>query len=309
MIRMPGSHRGPAVKAGWMPWLGLLVLGLACGGSNALRADAPAPASRDVRLVLQITVGRPCGGDLLGRYGDRFGEGGFRRLLEQGTVYANAHYQHANTETIVGHTTLATGASPDQHGMIGNVWYDRESRESWRTTSRIRRAPSCRPGRTWEEGAQVDPAQKQFSHEGAFAAGDCWPRPSADELYNAHYAGSVEGVSASRARTAAAVAMAGHAGKAFWYSTDTGDFVTSRLLLRRLSGMGSSLERPSPGPSPHSGRQPGKLFETTPSSYLLGAVDDRPLRDGPRRGYGPGVFPHAFGPASSAPALLHATCW
>ncbi len=82
----------------------------------------------EVRLVLQITVDG-LRGDLLNRYGDRFGEGGFRSLLEAGTVFTNAHHEHANTETIVGHTTLATGAHPSGHGMVGNVWYDRETGE------------------------------------------------------------------------------------------------------------------------------------------------------------------------------------
>ena len=38
-----------------------------------------------VKLVLQITVDG-FRGDLLNRYGDRFGKGGFRHLLEKGTV-------------------------------------------------------------------------------------------------------------------------------------------------------------------------------------------------------------------------------
>ena len=91
-------------------------------------AIAPVNAGREVRLILQITVDG-LRGDLLSRYGDRFGLDGFRYLLEDGTVFTNAHYQHANTETIVGHTTLATGTSPSLHGMIGNVWLDRESGE------------------------------------------------------------------------------------------------------------------------------------------------------------------------------------
>lgn len=76
------------------------------------------------RLVLQLTVDG-LRGDLLNRYRSSFGAGGFRYLLERGAVFTNAHYSHANTETIVGHTTLATGASPAVHGMIGNAWFDR----------------------------------------------------------------------------------------------------------------------------------------------------------------------------------------
>ena len=46
--------------------------------------------------------------------------------MDKGIYYTNAHYQHANTETIVGH---ATGTFPSQHGMVGNVWFDREAGE------------------------------------------------------------------------------------------------------------------------------------------------------------------------------------
>ena len=77
----------------------------------------------DVQLVLQISVdGLRADRITLGL--PEFGDAGFRRLLENGAVFSNAHYQHANTETIVGHTTLATGAHPSVHGMTGNVWYD-----------------------------------------------------------------------------------------------------------------------------------------------------------------------------------------
>lgn len=76
------------------------------------------------RLILQITVDQlRC--DLPMRHLDQFGEGGFRYLMEQGIHYDNAHHLHANTETVVGQATLATGANPVAHGMVGNLWYDR----------------------------------------------------------------------------------------------------------------------------------------------------------------------------------------
>jgi predicted AlkP superfamily pyrophosphatase or phosphodiesterase len=38
-------------------------------------------------------------------------------------------HPHSYTETIVGHTTLATGAYPSRHGMVANNWYDRASQQ------------------------------------------------------------------------------------------------------------------------------------------------------------------------------------
>ena len=81
----------------------LLILILIIFSSTAL-ADKP-------KLILQITVDQ-LRGDMVSRFGQRFGEGGFRYLLDQGVNYTDAHYQHANTETIVGHVSLATGTVP-----------------------------------------------------------------------------------------------------------------------------------------------------------------------------------------------------
>ena len=63
--------------------------------------DANAQTRTEVRLVLQITIDG-LRADLLNRYENGFGKGGFRFLMKKGTWYTNAHYQHANTETIVG---------------------------------------------------------------------------------------------------------------------------------------------------------------------------------------------------------------
>ena len=60
---------------------------------------------------IQITVDQ-FRGDLPTRYFERLGKGGLRYLLKKGIHYNNAHHAHANTETIVGHATLATGATP-----------------------------------------------------------------------------------------------------------------------------------------------------------------------------------------------------
>src|SRR5210317_166343 len=101
--------------------LGTVVfLPLLATDSLAHTADQLA-VSNNPKLVLQITVDQ-LRGDLPTRYYDRLGKGGFRYLWDQGVVYNNAHHAHANTETIVGHVTLATGAHPSEHGMIGNIW-------------------------------------------------------------------------------------------------------------------------------------------------------------------------------------------
>lgn len=101
----------------------LSLVAILAASLTAVSAQAQAP-EQPVRLVLQITVDQ-LRGDLIDRYGHHMGEDGFRRLLDAGVHYVNAHHRHANTETIVGHTTLATGTDPAIHGMVANLWFDR----------------------------------------------------------------------------------------------------------------------------------------------------------------------------------------
>ena len=88
----------------------------------------PQTPERPVRLVLQITVDQ-LRGDLIERYSAGYGKGGFQRLLDDGAFYVGAHHRHANTETVVGHATLATGTDPAVHGMNANVWLDRATEQ------------------------------------------------------------------------------------------------------------------------------------------------------------------------------------
>jgi predicted AlkP superfamily pyrophosphatase or phosphodiesterase len=69
-------------------------------------------------------------GDYLARWQPLFGAGGFKRLQEEGAWFTNCHYPYAFTLTAPGHTSLVTGCSPNQHGIIGNEWLDRASRET-----------------------------------------------------------------------------------------------------------------------------------------------------------------------------------
>lgn len=87
--------------------------GIACG------ARPPAP----VRLAVVISVDQ-MRADYLDRY-DQVFSGGFRRFLDRGIVYTDAHQDHAATTTAVGHATIGTGVYPRRHGIVGNDFYDR----------------------------------------------------------------------------------------------------------------------------------------------------------------------------------------
>jgi hypothetical protein len=62
-------------------------------------------------------------GDMPIRWQKLFGKGGFERLASEGAWYQACFYPYANTMTGPGHATVATGCSPDVHGVIANDWY------------------------------------------------------------------------------------------------------------------------------------------------------------------------------------------
>ena len=152
-----------------------------------------------------------------------FGEDGFRKLLSEGAIFANAHYQHANTETIVGHATLATGAHPSVHGMTGNVWHDAVTDELSYNIEDAEYLPL--PTReTSRTGDQVDPAQLLARTTGRSPRA-ILAETLADKILA--YTGGKSKVFAISNKDRSAVAMSGKGGKAFWMSTDTGDYGTT----------------------------------------------------------------------------------
>jgi predicted AlkP superfamily pyrophosphatase or phosphodiesterase len=242
-----------------------------------------------VKLVLQITVDG-LRGDLLNRYGERFGKGGFRYLVEKGVVFANVHYSHANTETIVGHATLATGAYPSSHGMVGNVWFDRETGElSYNIEDPDHPLLPSRKEKV--EAAQLDPSQKVSRTNGRSPV-SILASTFSDELA-VHYAGGAK-IFAVAGKDRSAVSMGGHAGKAFWYSSDTGDYVTSSYYYDTYPDWVVKWNAKRLAAS-NAGKKWSLLNK--PSSYLLAKFDDRPYETD-LKGYGR-TFPHPFGKADS----------
>ncbi len=237
------------------------------------------------KLILQITVDQ-LRGDLPGRFLDRMGKGGFRYLLDRGVVFKDAHHAHANTETIVGHATIATGAHPAAHGMVGNVWFDHGT---GRLVYNIEdaRYPLLSAGSDVNKKTEIDPTQKKARSSGRSPA-NILVSTLSDELA-IHTAGRAKifGVSV---KDRGAVSMAGHAGKAFWFSKKTGEFVTSRFYYERypkwvVTWNAARLAQ----------RYAGKSWELLHKrdSYLYGDKDDQPW-ELDFAGYGR-VFPHPFG--------------
>lgn len=65
--------------------------------------------------------------DYLTRFWDHYGEGGFKRLVNEGFNCKNNHFNYAPTSTGPGHASVYTGTTPATHGVVGNNWYDKEN--------------------------------------------------------------------------------------------------------------------------------------------------------------------------------------
>ena len=77
------------------------------------------------RLVVGIVVDQ-MRYDYLTRFADRYGEGGFKRMMNEGFNCKNNHFNYIPTYTGPGHASIFTGTSPKYHGIIANNWYDKE---------------------------------------------------------------------------------------------------------------------------------------------------------------------------------------
>ncbi len=260
--------------------LGLLFVFAMIVNSNCTIASETPP-----KLILQITVDG-LRGDIPGRYIDRFGKGGFKYLFDKGIVYTNAQYQHSNLETVVGHSVLATGAFPAAHGMVANVWMDRETGQLGYAVEDSNYEMVGAKGGV-DKDAEIDPTQAAAKSEGRSPQAILCSTFS-DELAKATAGQSkIFGVSV---KDRGAITLAGHAGKAFWFSKKTGEFVSSTYYYDQYPDWVNAWNEK---------RLAGTYEETSwkllndPDSYTYKDSDDRPYETA-MPGYGR-VFPHPFG--------------
>ena len=248
---------------------------------------AVAWAGEQPKLVLQITVDA-LRGDLPNRFSDELGNGGFRYLMEQGIHYTDANYQHSNTETIVGHTSLATGTVPAAHGMVANVWFDREL---GRIVYNIEDPDFhlLTVGADVNAKTEIDPTQKAAKVDGR-SPNNILSSTFSDEIA-IHFAGKAK-IFAVSVKDRGAVSLAGHAGKAFWFSKATGEFVTSNYYYDQYPDWVNEWNARKPA-SVYADKSWALMYPKT--KYLFGDADDREYEtDFP--GFGR-TFPHPYGKA------------
>ncbi len=85
--------------------------------------------SDNPKLVVGIVVDQ-MRYDYLTRFENRFGEGGFKRMMNEGFNCKNNHFNYIPTYTGPGHASIYTGTTPKYHGIISNNWYDKDENKT-----------------------------------------------------------------------------------------------------------------------------------------------------------------------------------
>ena len=146
----------------------------------------------------------------------QFGADGLRRFYDQGTVFTQARYAHAHTVTAAGHATLATGAYPQRHGIVGNEWLDRASGASvYNTEDRAHR---------YLDAAGTPP-------DAGTSPKNLLLPTFGDQLRTHQPAAKVIGISG---KDRGAILPAGHRGTAYLYRSETGRFTSTSYYMAQL---------------------------------------------------------------------------
>ena len=155
--------------------------------------------------------------DYLYRYYSKYGNDGFKRLLNKGYSLNNVHIPYVPTVTALGHTSIYSGSVPAIHGIAGNDWTDKETGKNVYCTT----------------DESVQPVGTTNIKAGSHSPKNLWSTTVTDELRLAtNFQGKVVGVSL---KDRASILPAGHTPNgAYWFDDSTGDFITSTWYMNDL---------------------------------------------------------------------------
>lgn len=150
---------------------------------------------------------------------NKFLNSGLKFLVNNGVFYKNAFHEHAPTVTAAGHVAISTGTFANYHGVIANEWYNSQ-------------------GQRIEFGQDDSINSLVFAKNNFYNFGISPKHIMVDTLsdqlvLNSNYYKNYQ-VWGLSSKPRAAVAMAGHLGKALWFDEITGTFTSSRAYFKKL---------------------------------------------------------------------------
>jgi predicted AlkP superfamily pyrophosphatase or phosphodiesterase len=241
----------------------------------AYAAPKPVPiqtAAAPKLVVVMVIDGLPA--EQLQRYRGQFGQGGLRRLMEQGASFTNAHQAHGITVTAIGHTAVLSGAYPYRHGIIGNNWIDAKGRLVYCTEDARYRYI----GEETTEHDGTSPALLRVDTLG-------------DQLRYA--SGNRSKVVAVSGKDRGAILLAGKTGTAYMFMDKTGDFASSTYYMNEHPAWVERYQSAKPQDRYYAKSWKPLLAD---SAYADDAPDPAPSLKSPNR------FPFTFYSESGAPS-------
>jgi len=258
----------------------LLLIFIALSLSDKLAAQSkkqPAPAVTTLqrpKLVVGIVVDQ-MRWDYLFRYYNRYGNGGFKRLLNEGFSCDNTLINYLPSYTAVGHSTIFTGSVPALHGIAGNDWTDQLTGKQVYSTS----------------DSTVQSVGNE-SEDGKMSPRNLLVSTITDELRLAtNFQSRVVGVSL---KDRASILPAGHTGTAaYWFDDASGHFISSSYYMKELPAWVNTY---------NNSNKVGQLIEKgwntlfPLNTYVNSDADDKSY-EGKFKGENSSVFPHAVNEA------------
>lgn len=225
--------------------------------------------------------------DYLERFGDLFVANGLRRLLRDGASWTQSNYDHMPTYTAPGHSTMMTGAYPAESGIIGNEWLDRASGK--RVTSVSDESVKLLGGTANENASS--PRRLMGSTLG-------------DELRLAtNDRAKVIGISV---KDRSAILPAGrHANASYWFSTRSGNMVSSTYYFDQLPAWVTTFNNSRPADKYFGAKWERLLSE---NEYVRRAGPDTPQWEkvGSLSG-DTNAFPHTITGGATSPSRVFYT--
>ena len=163
--------------------------------------------------------------DYLYRYYDRYGNGGFKRLLQNGYSFENTFIPYTPAVTAVGHSCLYTGSVPAIHGIVGNDWIERLTGQRMYCT----------------DDKSVNTVGS-FSNQGQMSPKNLLTTTVGDELRLAtNFKSRVFGIAL---KDRGGIIPAGHsANAAYWFDDSTGNWITSTYYMNDLPAWVNNYNR------------------------------------------------------------------
>ena len=186
-----------------------------------LGADAQRSRQKELpespRLIVQVVIDH-MSIDYLYRYQDVFSEGGFKKLMNEGSYIRNGYHPYPVDQYAPGYAGITTGTIPAIHGMIGDAWYNRLQEIVVNAT----------------ENKDYDAVG------GSFGSGPFAPTqmlfPSFSDRLRLHSQFKNKAYSVSLFNNAAILTSGFTANGAFWYDNKKGNWISSSYYYDTLPG-------------------------------------------------------------------------